>query len=140
MKIYNYHPEYNYLISESTADKSPLEPGAFIIPAHATTIQPPRCDSNQIQIFNGSSWDIVDTKRGIYYCTETFNPIVNDNPLQAPENATRKKPPEVTDGYYLTWNNEWVLEEIPPLPVLTPEEKLARSGLTVEELKGLLGL
>ena len=140
MKIYNYHYEYNYLISESTADESPLEPGAFIIPAHATTIQPPRCDNNQIQIFNGSSWDIVDTKRGTYYSTLTFEVIVNDNPLQAPENATRKKPPEVPDGYYLTWNNEWVLEEIPPLPVLTPEEKLARSGLTVEELKGLLGL
>jgi len=29
-------------------------------------------------------------------------------------------------------------EQTPPEP--TPEEKLARSGLTVEELKGLLGL
>ena len=29
----------------------------------------------------------------------------------------------------------------PPAPVvLTPEQKLARSGLTVDELKGLLGL
>ena len=140
MKIYNYHPDYKYFYCESEADPSPLEPGVFLIPAHATDIKPPTCESNQIQIFNETSWDIIEDKRGTYYSIQTQQVIENYNPLISPENATTQQPPEVTEGYKLTWNDEWVLEELPPPPVLTPEEKLAQSGLTIEELKGLLGL
>ena len=140
MKIYNYHPDYKYFYCESEADPSPLEPGVFLIPAHATDIKPPTCELNQIQIFNETSWDIIEDKRGTYYSIQTQQVIENYNPLISPENATTQKPPEVTEGYKLTWNDEWVLEELPPPPVLTPEEKLAQSGLTIEELKGLLGL
>jgi hypothetical protein len=140
MKIYNYHPDYKYFYCESEADPSPLEPGVFLIPAHATDIKPPTCELNQIQIFNETSWDIIEDKRGTYYSIQTQQVIENYNPLISPENATTQQPPEVTEGYKLTWNDEWVLEELPPPPVLTPEEKLAQSGLTIEELKGLLGL
>ena len=140
MKIYNYHPDYKYFYCESDADPSPLEPGVFLIPAHATDIKPPTCELNQIQIFNETSWDIIEDKRGTYYSIQTQQVIENYNPLISPENATTQQPPEVTEGYKLTWNDEWVLEELPPPPVLTPEEKLAQSGLTIEELKGLLGL
>ena len=140
MKIYHYHPDYKYFYCESEADPSPLEPGVFLIPAHATDIKPPTCELNQIQIFNETSWDIIEDKRGTYYSIQTQQVIENYNPLISPENATTQQPPEVTEGYKLTWNDEWVLEELPPPPVLTPEEKLAQSGLTIEELKGLLGL
>ena len=140
MKIYNYHPDYKYFYCESEADESPLEPEVFLIPAHATDIKPPTCESNQIQLFNETSWNIIEDKRGTYYSTQTQQVIENTNPLISPENATTQQPPEVTEGYKLTWNDEWVLEELPPPPVLTPEEKLAQSGLTIEELKGLLGL
>jgi len=37
----------------------------------------------------------------------------------------------------LNTNKNWVIET---KPEITPEEKLANSGLTIEELKGLLGL
>ena len=140
MKIYNYHPDYKYFYCESDADVSPLEPGAFLIPAHATDIEPPTCESNQTQIFNETSWDIIEDRRGIYYSTETQQVILNDNPLEAPDNATKEEPPEVPDGYKLTWSGSWVLEEIPPPPVLTPLEKLTAAALTIDELKELLGL
>ena len=140
MKIYNYHPDYKYFYLESEADPSPLQPGVFLIPAHATDIEPPTCESNQIQIFNGTSWNIIEDRRGTYYSTQTQQVIENKNPLETPENSTKEVPPEVTGGYKLTWNNGWVIEELPPLPALTPEKKLAQSGLTIEELKGLLGL
>ena len=140
MKIYNYHPDYKYFYLESEADPSPLQPGVFLIPAHATDIEPPTCESNQIQIFNGTSWNIIEDRRGTYYSTQTQQVIENKNPLETPENSTKEVPPEVTEGYKLTWNNGWVIEELPPLPALTPEKKLAQSGLTIEELKGLLGL
>ena len=140
MKIYNYHPDYKYFYSESEADESPLEPGVFLIPAHATNVEVPICELTEIQIFNGTSWDIIEDNRGIYYSTETQQVIVNDNPQEVPENATKEEPPKVPEGYTLTWNGGWVLGEIPPPPVLTASEKLAQSGLTVEELKELLGL
>jgi hypothetical protein len=139
MKIYNYHSEYKYFINTSIADESPLEPGVFLIPAHATDIEPPTCESNQIQIFNESSWNIVDDKRGTYYSTNNIQIelIENYNPLEAPENATKEVPPEIPERCYLIWNDGWVIKQ---KPVLTPEEKLEKSGLTVEELKSLLGL
>lgn len=149
MKIYNYDPDYKYFYFESEADLSPLEPGVFLIPAHATDIKPPSCESNQIQIFNGTSWDIVEDARGIYYSIETLESIENLNPIERPDNSTKEVPPKVTEGYKLTWDNGWILEELPPpppdepilpSPVLTPEEKLVSLGLTVEELKELLGL
>jgi hypothetical protein len=140
MKIYNYHPDYKYFYCESIADESPLEPGVFLIPAHATDIEPPTCESNEIQIFNETSWDIIEDQRGTYYSTQTQQIIENTNPLIPPENSTKQQPPETPDGYRLTWNDGWVLEELPPPQALTPEQKLAQSGLTVEELKGLLGL
>ena len=140
MEIYNYHPEYKHLTGVSIADESPLEPGVFLIPAYATDIKPPEVSESKIQVFKDNQWNIVEDKKGIYYSTQTQEVIENYNPLEAPENATRENPPEVPEGKVLKWNNGWVLEDIPPLPVLTPEEKLANAGLTIEELKSLLGL
>jgi len=140
MKIYNYHSKYKNFILESIADESPLEPGIFLIPAYATDIKPPICESNQIQIFNGISWDIIEDKRGTYYSTETREVIENYDPLEARENTTKEVPPEVTEGKVLKWNNGWVLEDIPPPKELTIQEKLASAGITLDELKAALGL
>lgn len=45
---------------------------------------------------------------------------------------------------YLAWiaegNTPEPADPLPPPPVLTPEQKLANSGLAVDELKTLLGL
>jgi hypothetical protein len=141
MEIYNYHPEYKHLTAVSIADESPLEPGVYLIPAYATDIKAPQYgESNQIQIFNGTSWEIIEDQRGTYYDIPSGISQENYNPLIAPENATKEQPPEVSEGKVLTWNDGWVLEDIPPPPILTPEEKLANAGLTVDELKILLGI
>ena len=75
--------------------------------------------------------------------------IADESPLEpgvflVPAYATTFKPPKTTlpnvavfrDG---TWNIEILPEPEPPVE-LTPAEKLAASGLTIEELKTLLGL
>lgn len=140
MEIYNYHPKYKYFIGSSIADESPLEPGVWLIPAHATEIAPPKCKKNQIQIFEGSGWRNVVDKRGTYYSINTFNSINNLDPLNYPENSTKEPPPDVPNGKILKWKDGWVLEDDQSLSELTPLEKLANSGLTLEELKSLLGL
>lgn len=62
MLVYNYDPVLKFYISTSEADESPLEPGVWLIPAHATTIEPPVCREDQIVVFqeDRQEWDIVD--------------------------------------------------------------------------------
>ena len=90
--------------------------------------------------WDGTSWEIIEDQRGTYYDIPSGISQENYNPLIAPENTTKEQPPEVSEGKILRWNDGWVLEDIPPPPVLTPIEKLANAGLTVDELKSLLGL
>ena len=140
MKIYHYHPEYCYFLSEDVADPSPLEPGSWLIPAHATTVEPPTVNDDKVAIFDGTSWSVVEDKRGVYYSTLTQELLENYNPLEEPIDSTREKPLEITEDQYLTWDNGWVINDVLPPPELTPQEKLANAGLTVEELKSLLGI
>jgi hypothetical protein len=102
MKTYNYAPDTGIFHAEGLADESPLEPGVFLIPAHATTLKPPKATLPKVAVFKDGKWSV-----------ETLPP---PHPEPEPE-------PEPT----------------PPAP-LTPAEKLAKSGLTVAELKELLGL
>lgn len=55
MKIYNYDINGIYTNS-SDADESPLEPGIYLIPANATTVEPPITTDNEVAIFDGQSW------------------------------------------------------------------------------------
>lgn len=62
MKIYHYSKDnFEYCFSEE-ADESPLEPGKYLIPAHATDIPVPKCEPEKTPIFNEKEqkWEIVD--------------------------------------------------------------------------------
>ena len=68
-----------------------------------------------------------------------------DTILRLADNACIPPDPANTDyAAYLQWVEQGGIPEPAPIPEppveLTPAEKLAASGLTVEELKGLLGL
>lgn len=60
--IYNYHPETAEFIGASQADQSPLEPDVWLIPAHATEIEPPATQSGQRAVFSvdAQAWLVVD--------------------------------------------------------------------------------
>ena len=60
MKIYNYTFDTGLYIGESLADESPLEPGKFLIPAHATTIAPPNAQDGKTINFENGAWVIND--------------------------------------------------------------------------------
>ena len=60
MKIYNYTFDTGLYIGESLADESPLEPGKFLIPAHATTIAPPNAQDGKKINFENGAWVIND--------------------------------------------------------------------------------
>ena len=101
MKTYNYAPDTGIFYAEGIADESPLEPGVFLIPAHATTVAPPDVAEPEIAVFRDGEWSV-----------ELLPPPPEPEPEPEP----------------------------PVLVQLTPAEKLAASGLTVDELKELLGL
>ena len=80
-----------------------------------------------------------------YQLTNMYQLTTGDTILRLADNAFIPPDPANTDyAAYLEWvaagNTPEPAPEPEPVPELTPAEKLAASGLTVEELKTLLGL
>jgi hypothetical protein len=142
MEIYHYHPDYKHFLWKGLAEPSPLDPeGVWLIPAHATAVQLPEFAEGYIPVYSDESWSVIEDKRGVYYSTQRpQTTITNFDPSQSPERYTKEEPPEILPGKELHWNNGWVLEDIPVKPPLTAAEKLQQLGLTVEDLKELLGI
>lgn len=68
--IYNYHHTYGYYTNFSEADESPLEPGVFLLPAHATFVAPPDdIPANKVAMWDPEEgeWFITKDWRGVYY-------------------------------------------------------------------------
>jgi hypothetical protein len=104
MNIYHYIADTGIFYSEGVADESPLEPGVFLIPAHATTVAPPEVTELEVAVFRDGGWSV-----------EVLPPPPEPEPEPDPVPSA-------------------------PLLELSPAEKLARSGITVDELKELLGI
>ncbi len=112
----------------------------FEKPLNSTKKVPPNIESGYILKWENDKWVILEDMRGIYYSIQTMQEIHNFDPFNYPPNSTKEPPPQVSDGYAIMWDDGWKVIEIPPPVELTPEEKLAQAGLTIEELKKLLGL
>lgn len=60
MRIYNFNPVTGEFCGAGLADESPLEPGVFLIPAHATSIAPPEIAEGSRAVFSGDVWHIEE--------------------------------------------------------------------------------
>ena len=56
--LYHYHPETGELLGQSAADRSPLEPDIWLIPAHATDQTPPKAKVRQVAVFRDGRWQL----------------------------------------------------------------------------------
>jgi hypothetical protein len=65
MKYYSYHPVTKIFVSEGVADESPLEPGVFLIPANATSVEPIEFSENEFILFDESlnEWKSVTEEK-----------------------------------------------------------------------------
>lgn len=61
MQIYHYHPVTGEFLGEGVADESPLEPGAYLVPAHATATAPPTSMAGKVRVWRGE-WVFEDVQ------------------------------------------------------------------------------
>lgn len=62
MKIFNYNSN-GVFIGASIADKDPENPENFLVPAMATTIEPPSANENEIVVFDGEKWNVIEMQQ-----------------------------------------------------------------------------
>ncbi|MHA6912985.1 phage tail protein [Ralstonia pseudosolanacearum] len=62
--IFHYHPTTSEYAGSSPADRSPLEPGVVLIPAHATDQAPPEAGPHEVAVWRDGSWGISADWRG----------------------------------------------------------------------------
>jgi hypothetical protein len=56
LRVYSYNPATGEYAGEDEAQPSPLQPGVFLIPAHATEATPPERKEGHFRKFNGKEW------------------------------------------------------------------------------------
>lgn len=86
MQIWHYHHQTGELVSDGLADESPLEPGTYLVPAHATTVKPPEPRTGEARVWNGDEWSYVVDHRGETRWTDHLTSYVVDE-LGEPEGA-----------------------------------------------------
>lgn len=69
MIVYSYSATTGEYTGSRTAQPSPLEPGAFLIPANATAVEPPTAEAGKAVTWNGAAWTQVDDNRGMVFWT-----------------------------------------------------------------------
>ena len=118
--VYNYDPRTRIYTGASQADESPLEPGVFLIPAHATSQPPPgwikaegaaiphdayaALMAGKLERFTSAGeWECIDDVRGVWYDTDGQWVQIDD--LDADVfGLTREAPPDAT---YKLVNGKW---------------------------------
>lgn len=107
--IYNYDPSTGEFTGAGTADESPLEVGVLLIPAHATTIQPPPVGSSEVAVFDeaAQSWSVVKDYRGTkLFTTDGGTPIEVAAVGDKPEGTTDQPMPS---QYHYWADDHWEL-------------------------------
>lgn len=109
MQIYTYSPLTGEYMGTDEARESPLEPGAYLVPANATAVAPPDAQAGYALVWDGSAWQVVeDHRRETVYATATgeARTISEIGPL--PDGVTTTAP-----GDYQKWDaatSAWVTD------------------------------
>ena len=60
MKIFSYHPDTRHFVEVADAEVNPMEPGEYIVPAFATTAEPPFVVAGQAAVYlpDSDRWEV----------------------------------------------------------------------------------
>jgi len=104
MEIYHYSEATQELLGIGLADENPLEPGAYLIPAHATTSPPPVSGKNEAAVWRGDAWEKVPDFRGTAYWTEAGEKNISELGEAPPEGAALSPAP---GEFYVLRGGKW---------------------------------
>jgi hypothetical protein len=109
MQLYDIAPDSGEYIGTSEARESPLEPGVYLLPAHAVTTAPPDAQPGHVRCWNGTAWAQVEDHRGeTVYAKATGRASVIAAPGPLPADVTTTAP-----GEHQVWDatgNAWVTD------------------------------
>lgn len=81
-KVYSYDGKTGLYVGETVADESPLEPGVFLIPRHATEQEPPsEIAAGFAAFWRGNIWSVEaipeqdDDLDGLQDAPQGFEPV-----------------------------------------------------------------
>lgn len=108
MNIYNYHPVTGEFLNESEARVDPLDPENHLIPADATTENPPTGGQDETPVFDGGTWILTPDHRGkICYVKDTREAVVLDDLGDIPATLTKLVPTDFSE-----WDGgQWVIDK-----------------------------
>lgn len=89
--IYHYNPSTSEFIGAGEADASPLDKDTFIIPAHATDLEPPVLSANEAAVFDGG-WQVVADFRGQTFFDAAGNSVKIESLGDVPANLSSTVP------------------------------------------------
>lgn len=119
MLIHNYHPVTGEYTGAGLADPSPLEPGQFLIPGYATTVEPPEPQEGFFRRFVDGAWG--------------YSPIVAPETPPTPEPVPHV-PSEISDRQFF--------QELANMELITEEEAedAVASGVVPAAMLALVNL
>ncbi|MCG9078929.1 DUF4376 domain-containing protein [Laribacter hongkongensis] len=92
MDLYHFDAAGRH-VGTSTADESPLEPGVFLVPAHATPLEPLPAGQNEVAMFDGSAWRLVADYTGTeYWLPDGSHHVILELGYAPPEDALTDPP------------------------------------------------
>lgn len=106
--IYHYHPVTGEYLSTGTANASPLEPGVWLLPAHASEVKPPVTAEREIALFSDGAWVVEQDWRGIELWSKATAARVQAQLGDGPDSlkATELEPPP-----FAIWSGDgWIVD------------------------------
>lgn len=86
--------EDGYFVGEFEADKSPLEPGKFLIPRGGVLTKPPATGANQAARYVAGAWSLVPDFRGVAYWTADHKKtVITERGVSVPVGTFPADPP-----------------------------------------------
>lgn len=93
MDIYHYHSVTGEYLGTSQAMPDPLEPGRFLIPAHATEIAPPAAGEHEVSVFEDGAWSVKPDYRGTeYWLSHDERHVITEIGEAVPDGASLTRP------------------------------------------------
>ncbi len=97
MKYFSYNPQTGELNGSGTADADQMDPGAYLLPAHSTDIEPPAQTEGHALVFSDGEWSDVVDNRGVDYWVDGEQFTISALGDEVPEGASTEAPePEPT--------------------------------------------